>query len=118
MINIVEQDAVIANGESLSDAVELGEGNQQLVGIQLPSTWTDASLTFAVSPNGTTYTPLYWNGAEYTIEAAGGAAASSAVSLEPSAFAGWPYVKIRSGTSGVAVNQGAERTLLCVTREV
>jgi hypothetical protein len=110
---------VIANGESLSDAVALGtDGARQLVGLQMPGTWTAASLTFAVSFDGTTYVPLYWDGAEYTIAAAGGAAASLGVSLEPSAFAGWAFVKVRSGTAASAVNQTAERTLQAVTRVV
>ena len=111
--------AVIANGESLSAAVALGTGGaRQLVGIQMPAAWTTASLTFAVSFDGTTYVPLYWDGAEYTILAAGGADASLGVSLEPSAFAGWPFVKVRSGVAATAVNQGAERTLVVLTRAV
>lgn len=108
--------ATIASGASLSDAIHLDE--RQLVGIQMPAAWTAASLTFAVSADGVTFVPLYWDGAEYTIAAAGGAAASLGVSLEPSAFAGWPFVKVRSGTSGTPVNQGAERTLVVLTRAV
>ena len=112
------QSAVIANGASLSDTVELGDGVRQLVGIQMPAAWTAASLTFAVSFDGTTFVPLYWDGAEYTVAAAGGAAASLGVSLEPSAFAGWPFVRVRSGTAASAVNQAAERTLQVLTRAV
>jgi hypothetical protein len=110
---------VIANGASLSGDVALGTGGErQLVGIQMPAAWTAASLTFAVSSDGVTFVPLYWDGAEYVIAAGGGAAASLGVSLEPSAFAGWPFVRVRSGTVGVPVNQGAERTLVVLTRAV
>jgi len=113
------QDVVIANGQSLSGTIALGAGGErQLVGLQMPAAWTAASLTFAVSFDGTTFVPLYWDGAEYTILAAGGAAASLGVSLEPSAFAGWPFVRVRSGTSGAPVNQGAERTLKALARAV
>jgi hypothetical protein len=115
----VVQDVVIANGQSLSGTIALGAGGErQLVGLQMPAAWTAASLTFAVSFDGATFVPLYWDGAEYTILAAGGAAASLGVSLEPSAFAGWPFVRVRSGTSGTPVNQGAERTLKALTRAV
>lgn len=112
------QNAVIASGASLTGTVDLDAGRRTLIGIQMPAAWTAASLTFAVSHNGTTFVPLYWNGGEYTILAAGGAAASLGVSLEPSAFAGWPFVRVRSGTAASAVNQAAERTLVVLTRAV
>lgn len=112
------QTVVIANASSLSSTVDLGGGVRQMVGVQMPAAWTAASLTFAVSHDGTTFVPLYWNGAEYTILAAGGAAASSGVALEPAAFAGWPFVRIRSGTAASATNQTAERTLQALTRAV
>lgn len=115
---IASSTVTIANGASLSGALALNPGSRQLVGLQMPAAWTAASLTFAVSHDGVTFVPLYWDGAEYTIAAAGGAAASRGVSLEPSAFAGWPYVRVRSGTAGSPVNQGAERTLQVLTRAV
>jgi len=111
--------AVIAAAASLSGDVDLGgDGARQLVGLQLPAAWTAASLTFAVSADGEAYVPLFWGGAEYTVEAAGGAAASSGVSLEPAAFASWPFVRVRSGTAAAPVNQAAERTLQALTRAV
>lgn len=114
----IVQTAVIANAASLSDTIELGGGVRQMVGLQMPAAWTAASVTFAVSHDDATFVPLYWNGAEYTVLAAGGAAASSGVSLEPAAFASWPFVRVRSGTAAAAVNQGAERTLRVLTRAV
>ena len=109
---------VIANAASLSGTVDLDGGDRQMVGMQMPAAWTAADVTFAVSHDGTTFVPLHWSGAEYTIAAAGGADASLGVSLEPSAFAGWPFVRVRSGTSAAAVNQLAERTLIVLTRAV
>jgi hypothetical protein len=109
------QDAVIANGTSLSGALRLAKGRRQLVAIQLPGTWTAASVTFAVSHDDATYVPLYFGDTEYALTAA---AASRGFSLDPAAFAGWPYVKIRSGTAGSPVNQAAERTVKALTRAV
>ena len=110
--------AVIANGASQSGILDLDGGERQITSIQMPAAWTAASLTFLVSHDGVTFVPLYWDGAEYTIAAAGGAAASLGVSLEPSALAGWRFVRVRSGVAATAVNQGAERTLQVLTRAV
>jgi len=116
---IVPKTVVIASGEALSGVVGLRGaysplGRYQLVGLQFPSSWTTADVTFSVSADGSTFVPLYWNGNEYTV----GAAASTAVSIEPSALAGWPFVKVRSGTSGTPVNQAAERSIEVLTRVV
>ena len=110
------EDATIESGASLSGALNLG--GRSLVGLKMPAAWTAASLTFEVSQEDADYVPLYWNGAEYTIEAAGGADAGLGVSLEPAAFAGWNYVKIRSGTAGTPVNQGAQRVIKAISRVV
>jgi hypothetical protein len=109
---------VIAAAASVSSSINLAGGRRQLVGIQMPAAWDAASLTFAVSADGVTFVPLHWDGAEYTILAAGGADASLGASLEPSAFAGWPFVRVRSGTVAVPVNQAAARTLVVLTRAV
>lgn len=119
MNRVVPQTVTIANGESLSGEVGLRGsysplGQYQVVGIQFPSSWTTADVTFAVSADGVTFVPLYWVDVEYSVAAA----ASTAVSVEPSALAGWPFVKIRSGTSGTPVNQAAERSIQVLTRVV
>jgi len=106
--------AVIANGASISGAIDTRL--RQLVGLQMPAAWSTASLTFDGSFDGTTYVPIHHGAGAYTINAAAGAAASLGVSLDPEAFAPWPYVKIRSGVIGTYVNQGAERTIQVLTR--
>ena len=110
----VSPSVTIAETESLSGDVDLQGGERQLVGIQMPAAWTAAGVSFAVSADGTTWVPLYWDDSEYVVDAA----ASRGISLEPSAFAGWPYVRVRSGTAGTPVNQDAERTLVVMTRAV
>ena len=110
-------EVVIANGESLSGTVPLGAGARQLVGVIVPNEWTEADLSFAVNAdNGTGWHRLKWDDAEYVValEGIGG----DAISLEPSVFAGWPYVRVRSGTAGTPVNQDAARTLVVMTRAV
>ena len=113
----------IANGASLSDAAACaykagpaGSGSyESLVGIVMPGTWTAANLTFQASNDNSTFTDLYnAAGTEVTVTAA----ASRWIAIDPADFAGVAYLKVRSGTSGSAVNQGANRTIGLVLRAV
>lgn len=99
--------ATIANGASLSDAVNMHSG--RLFAIHMPAAWTTADLTFQGSYNdGETYLDLYdETGAEVTVTAA----AARYILIDPNKWFGLRNIKIRSGTSGSAVNQGAERVL-------
>lgn len=101
--------AVIANGASLSQAIDLGD--LLLAGISIPASWTAADLTFKGSVDGVTFQDLYdAAGTEVTADAA----AARHIVLEPAKFAGMRSVKIRSGTTGSPVTQGAARTLTAV----
>lgn len=98
--------ATIDNGASLSGAIDLECG--KLAWVAIPDTWTPANLTFQVSIDGTNYFDLYDAfGTEYTVQAA----ASRVILLLLQDFWGFRYLKIRSGISGSAVNQGGARTL-------
>lgn len=96
----------IASGASLSAAVHLAAG--MLLGVILPAVWTAANLTLQASADGVTYADVYDKaGNEVTITAA----ASRCITLDPWDFAGVRYLKIRSGTASVPVNQAADRSL-------
>ena len=100
--------ATIANGESLSGAVDLGSAS--LVAIQMPASWTAASLTFQVSYDCATYADVKDElGTEFTVTAAASLVIASAAIA--ATFLGARYLKVRSGTSGVPVNQGAARDI-------
>lgn len=103
----------IANGASLSAAINLaGEG---VLSIRMPAAWTTANLTFQASTDGTTYNDVYDEfGTEYTVTAA----ASRHILVDPSKFAGATYLKVRSGTTGTPVNQGADRSLVLSSRQL
>jgi hypothetical protein len=103
--------ATIANGASLSGSVDIsGKG---ILRINMPASWTAAVLTFQTSMDNSTFNDLYTAaGTEYTVQAA----ASRSIILPPADFAGVKYIKVRSGTSGSAVNQGASRDLALVVR--
>jgi hypothetical protein len=105
--------ATITTGTSLSAAVALG--NKQLVGIAMPAAWDTAALTFQVSVDGgTTFIEMQSTSAvvSYT------AAASQYIAVDPAIWRGVNTLKVRSGTSGSAVNQttgGTDRLLTLVT---
>ena len=111
MIHTGNQTATIANGASLSGAIDLQ--NARLFALHMPADWTAANLTFSVSSNGTTYNDLYdSDGTEVTVTAAED---RYIVITNPSRWLGIRWLMVRSGTSGAAVNQGAERLITVVS---
>jgi len=96
----------IGNGAALSDAVRCD--TMRPVAIIMPDAWTAADLTLQASVDGVTFADMYdASGAEITIDAD----ASRYIQLDPAMLAGMVAIKLRSGTSGAAVNQAAERVL-------
>lgn len=109
----LERSAVtILSGASLSDALHLQ--GRTLVGIDMPASWTAASLSLAVSNDGSTYLTLYDAFGEVTFAAA----ASTHVGIDFSNKIGFNYLKVRSGSSGSPVNQAADRTIYVVTADM
>ena len=103
--------ATIANGASLSDAIDLG--GTSLTGLLLPATWTTADITVQASVDGNAFVNVYNDlGGETLIKAA----ASRLVTLDPAQFMGFSHVKLRSGTSGTPVNQASEREITLLAR--
>ena len=103
--------ATIANGESLSAEVDLGEG-RALVGIIMPAAWTAAVITFQSGVATGVVTNLFQFGAEvsYTVDA------SRYIALQDvMQFYGARYVRVRSGPAATPVAQDAERVITLVT---
>ncbi len=111
---MARETATIANGASLSGAVSVGgpDFRVSLLRISMPAAWTAANLTFQASDSLTgTFQNLYdAAGTEVTVTTAAG----REIRLDPTHFAGVGYIKVRSGTSAVPVNQGAARTVTLV----
>ena len=97
----------IANGASLSSSIDLQD--YVPVRIDMPAAWTAANLTIQVSNDDSTFVNLYKAGVEYTISGVS-TSQGMAIPLQDGVHMG-RYIKVRSGTSGTAVNQGAARTL-------
>lgn len=108
-MQLVTRTATIANGASLSGAVEIDGAT--LVGVVMPAAWTTANLTLQMSADDSNFANVYDElGSEKTITAA----ASRYILLNPSDYLGSNSLKIRSGTSGTPVNQGGDRTITII----
>lgn len=107
-------DATIADAGSLSTAIPLF--GAWPVGVMVPTSWTAADITFAVSyDNGATYVPLYSQSAEVKIASAIIATAEARYfALDPTLFHGATHVKIRSGINGTVVAQSGAITLTLI----
>jgi hypothetical protein len=103
----------ILSGASLSDAISLA--NRHLMSIIIPAAWTAAALTFQFSTDGITYYNAYSLTAELTANTTATAANQIVNIPSTDAFHSARYLKIRSGTSGTAVNQLANRVLTVVS---
>jgi len=96
----------IASGTALSAAVDMR--GYVPYGIQMPAAWTAAGLSFEVSDDGAAFADLYDATAEYTLAAG----VSRAIGFPGgNIFTGFKYIKVRSGTTGTPVNQGADRII-------
>ncbi len=88
----------IAAGESLSGATYIG--HQMWVALQMPAAWDTAVITFQASSDGVTYGDVFdFEGNEVTLTTA----ASRYVTIDEAKIG--PWIKLRSGTTGSAVNQ-------------
>ena len=111
---------VIANGQSLSAAIDLG--SKTLVGIQMPAAWTSpggayGQLSFQASFDGATFANVFDdNNFEFFLYAA--APGYTVFRAVPSTllWLGVRWLKVRAGLSGSPVNQDAERTIQLLVR--
>ena len=100
----------IGASQNASSVLELL--TETLVGIYMPSAWDPADLAFAASHDGTTFSEMYEFGAPVTAQAGAG----QYVPVDLAKFVGVAYLKIRSESGGVAINQSSERVLVPVFR--
>lgn len=99
--------ATILSGASLSDVLSVWP--VAISAIIMPAAWTAAVLSFQGSFDAINFFDLYNDaGDEYQIPAL----VSQAIVLNvPLPF---PYIKVRSGLTAAAVNQGADRSVVFI----
>lgn len=101
--------ALIANGTAITGPIDL-RGNI-LTGIQFPSSWTAADLSMQVCDTETgTYSEVFTDPGTGVGTVGAWDAAANQCTLVSQMIANC-FIKLRSGPSGVPVNQGADRTL-------
>lgn len=106
--------AIIYSGTAVTGSIDTKD--QPILAIRIPASWTTANLTFQGSQDGTNFFDVYnLYGDEFTVTVGGTA---RYVVMSPFDFQWARYIKIRSGTTGTPVNQGADRSLLIITRRV
>jgi hypothetical protein len=108
MTLIIPDAVTILNGQSVSNSVPLDY--REWLGFVMPSGWTAAGITFQASiDNGATWVDAYdENGSEITFTVG---ASRYVLFSQPVKFFGSKLVRLRSGTSGTPVNQGADRVI-------
>ena len=102
-------------------ASEPGIDNFVPVGLWTPASWTSAAISFLVSRDGgANFVDAFDDlGVEISIPAASiPTAAARRFAINPRLFLGVTNLRIRSGLTGAGVNQGAERTLVLITRPI
>lgn len=101
--------AVITSGTAITGPIDLR--GSILIGIQFPAAWTAADLSIAMCDTETgTYGEVFTDPGTGVGTVGAWDAAAGQVTLIQQMIANC-FIKIRSGPSGVPVNQGADRTL-------
>ena len=108
--------ATIANGTSLSNAMQIFGS---ITRIEIPAAWTAAALTFQVSSDGVTFIDLYdeFNTEVLIASASIPTGTKRAIRLKLADWTNLLWLKLRSGTTGSPVNQGAERLIVVVKND-
>lgn len=119
---LVKLQVAIANGAALSGEVDLSQ--YEVVGIQMPSAWTAAALTFQGRGHNDVLADetipaladVYDDGGTELSVSAAASRYIAIVGSKRDALASLRYMKVRSGTTGTPVNQGAARRLLLILK--
>lgn len=102
------KDIVIKSGESVSDSLDFTSDDlvgYSIMGIITASTWTSATMSVQGSVNNIDFFPIHtWTGT--TAYNSGGTVAASQMHIfDGLVLRGIPYVRFKSGTFAVGVNQ-------------
>lgn len=99
----------IATGASLSDAVNIE--NATMIGIIMPAAWTAANLTFQAAARETDTFANVYDDAGTEVSVTADASRAIPIGTDLKALGSFRYLKIRSGTAAVPVNQAAARVI-------
>lgn len=112
-MGVLHQDVTILNGASQSPELDITD--RVILAVELPAAWTAADITLlAAQKSGGTFVPVKnqdGTDVKFTV------AASQLNVISALLTQGLRFVKLRSGTAAVPVNQGADRVLNVATIE-
>lgn len=104
----------LAEASALTGAINLG--GLRLFAIIMPADWTSANLTFQMSPDaGNTWVNVMDQNGSEIVAVAG---TSRCIVLDPTQFAAFQHLRLRSGTASASVNQTASREVTLLLRAV
>lgn len=105
---------IIPNGASLSNSIDLRP--RILVAVVVPSAWTAASMTFSGCVDDFTREAAKSLRTQTGTELTVAVTVDQIVPFETEDVAGFPFVKVRSGTLALPVAQGADREIILLTQ--
>lgn len=97
----------VANSTTVSAAIYVGQ--KVPISLQMPATFTGATIGFQGSYDNVTYQTVNSGGAAYTEQVA----ASKDVALNGDILKAFPYLKLVSGSA-----EGADRVIVVLTRRL
>jgi len=106
--------ATIASGASFSNTIDLSF--HVLVGFVTPAAWTTAAIDIEVSIDGVNFFTNTYDSSGITTGIYLTPVVSSGYSVDALALIPYNFVRFRSGTTAVPVNQAAARTISVITR--
>lgn len=99
--NLISTTVTIANAATKSSVAETY--GLSVLGVYIPASLTGTAISFEASPDNSTFSPIYYSGANYSIDVT----TSKFIPFDkPALFAGVRYLKIVSNAS-----EGGSRTL-------
>ena len=113
MSYVATRSVTVANGASLSGALDVGD--YTIVGVITDSAWDTNALTFQASADGVNFFNLYNEGTEVNFA---GTVASTYHIIDPALMFGVRSIKVRSGTGATPVNQVGATVVTVIMRPV
>lgn len=114
--NRISPVATIKSGQSVSDIIQLDRAS--LVGFVAPSVWTAAQLTIEASVDGLTWLSTLYDLSGNVAGQYASFVSGAGYALDPVAWLGYRFFRIRSGTAGSPVAQGADTTIALLARSL
>ncbi len=117
---LTDRGLTIANGAAVTEAADTRQ--EPIVGVRMPSAWTDAHLRLEESPDGITFYPIYsrdYDIVKASVPSGGAYPGAHTIYFSPIEITLGRYLRLRSvnAATGVDVNQAATRSLTLITKD-